>query len=927
MLDRKVTYYKPHGACWRLSNDYFDFDVDDNTGVMQGLYFKNDFNDANFMGNQENTHVNVAWRGRYVKDMNHRAPMHGWTGDIFMKVRLSEDVDSELKAMYTCFSDDIRKIECSENSITCSYTGDSNFVGGLQGVDIESTYSLHRDEIHWNFSLRNTSKDTLFIGDLGFPMVLNTSTFLGTATTGLNHRSVKNEKFLNENTFKTHFNAAGHSSCYMAVRHGGVGDCLMIVPSGDTFIEAIGSEGEYGHESMMPAKGPLVFLRSKTAARKPYENQATDLILSPGEQKQFHFRFLRVKNFRKLKDTMFRIGKIDMKVAPGMVIPTDGEGKLLIRCLKPIRRIDMDNGIRIEETGSMGSFTTCKIRVSREGELKVRIDYGDDEWTSLVFYGTPPLEELMFKRADFIRKNQQVKDRNDPVQYSFRSWDNGLERLVDNEMDPGLGTIDIGGSDDRCFAPPLFLSAKNILFPAQDEIDALDDFVEKFLYGKLQDKDTFTVKTSLLDSQETYEACKGTKAFEQLERFLIEDDDGNESQWRDWSYHTRPYNYPHAYNIYYNMYRIAKFSGCKTSRYANEYLLFAFRTAMALYLDSTYDGNIAYRGYSNFEQGNFSESHAPLGSFGLPDILKALEDEGMGKERTELFEMIEKRSKHFVSEEYSFCNEFLLAGANTNHGAAYTYAKIIDNENLKNTIVRMIMTTKGPFPRWYHYGALSNFIGNYMTSLQAVPLLDRYETTGDDDLLQMAYGSFLGHWCCVDSKGRGHNSMEWRFNPVGRDDPRYNYYVNDALSGELGVGLNCNLRFLGAALAIDEHFGLTGYGCSASETDDSYKLEPWSGFGFKAYVFPLGVKLESINLKIKALEIGKSADFAEITMAETVPEIKEGAVLLKGLTPGEAIVSVDDDSWPATGVPATVSDAGELYVGGISPGSTVTIRL
>ena len=36
MLDRKVTYYKPHGACWRLSNNYFDFDVGDNSGVMQG---------------------------------------------------------------------------------------------------------------------------------------------------------------------------------------------------------------------------------------------------------------------------------------------------------------------------------------------------------------------------------------------------------------------------------------------------------------------------------------------------------------------------------------------------------------------------------------------------------------------------------------------------------------------------------------------------------------------------------------------------------------------------------------------------------------------------------------------------------------------------------------------------------------------------
>ena len=87
MLERKITLYKPHGACWRLSNDYFILDVDDISGVLQGLYLKNDFNDANFIGNEENTATNVAWRGRYVKDMNHRAPMYGWTGDIFLKAR------------------------------------------------------------------------------------------------------------------------------------------------------------------------------------------------------------------------------------------------------------------------------------------------------------------------------------------------------------------------------------------------------------------------------------------------------------------------------------------------------------------------------------------------------------------------------------------------------------------------------------------------------------------------------------------------------------------------------------------------------------------------------------------------------------------------------------------------------------------------
>jgi len=120
LLQRKITLYKPHGACWRLSNDYFVLDVDDDSGVLQGLYLKNDFNNANFMGNEENTATNVAWRSRYVKDMDHRAPMYGWTGDIFLKARLEGESKDALKAMYTFFSDDIREIHCSAHPKRCS---------------------------------------------------------------------------------------------------------------------------------------------------------------------------------------------------------------------------------------------------------------------------------------------------------------------------------------------------------------------------------------------------------------------------------------------------------------------------------------------------------------------------------------------------------------------------------------------------------------------------------------------------------------------------------------------------------------------------------------------------------------------------------------------------------------------------------------
>ena len=178
----------------------------------------------------------------------------------------------------------------------------------------------------------------------------------------------------------------------------------------------------------------------------------------------------------------------------------------------------------------------------------------------------------------------------------------------------------------------------------------------------------------------------------------------------------------------------------------------------------------------------------------------------MAGEEEELRGMLEKRSEHFITEEYPFSSEYLGPGASTNHSPCYVLAKLVNNEKLKNTVVRMILSTKDWYPRWYSYAALNKFIGNYTTSLHAYPLLDCYGATGDDYLLQMAYGSLLGHWCCVDSKGKGYNRREWRFNPVDRDHPRYNFYVNEARSLELGVGLNSNLSLLCSTLVFDEHF-------------------------------------------------------------------------------------------------------------------------
>ena len=88
--------------------------------------------------------------------------------------------------------------------------------------------------------------------------------------------------------------------------------------------------------------------------------------------------------------------------------------------------------------------------------------------------------------------------------------------------------------------------------PSQKEIKALEDHIWKFLYGKLQYRDTYAVKRWIWD-----DPPPGTD---------------------------RSFNYPHVFNIYYSMYKIAKLYNL-TEHSAKEYLLLAYHTAMTYHSD------------------------------------------------------------------------------------------------------------------------------------------------------------------------------------------------------------------------------------------------------------------------------------------------------------------------------------------------------
>ena len=860
MLQVKYARYTPHDAYLRLSNEHYILDVDRRNGVIKGLYLTDDAQGTNFVGNEQNMRLNIWWKQRHVPEKAQRIPMHCWTGDVVLKTR--HEGETACTAMHTFLSDDVRTVTYNQNSITTRYEGNSVNQGGLQHLNIEQRYEFGGnvqtdDAILWTLTLHNTSDAQIEIGELGLPITLNTNYNIGDERQGFNHRSVESTKYVFEQRVIESSFVSGHSSYILISRASGKGDHLLIIPQKDTALEAISGYGLFPETDMMTGAGSMFYLLSEATAIAPWYNGHRSLTLAPDERRTFAFTLCRIKDYADINETLYQNGNVAVKVAPGMVLPIGTTAHLLLRCKKPITAIETADGIDVEPVTTVGDRYTYTVRLTSTGEQKVRIRYGDDEWTHVLFNGIAEIETLMKARAKFIVEHQRVEDPDDLCHYSFRIWNNDAERLAVEEEAP-CGSIDMGGSDDRCFAPPVFLAGKNVYYPDEQEIHALDEFIENFLYGKLQDKNNYQVLNSLIGLRE--------------------------GSWRRWDYVWRIYNYPHVYNIYYQMYRITKLHGIKTSREPLAYLDLAYNTALASYLDSTYESVYETKNYIDYHRGNMSKTHAPMGSPILEHLLKSLKMEGMNTEYQTLRKAIEGCLPFFLEEEYPMASEYCFDHASK--AALYYLAQVADDESLKKRTVNTILASRDATPMWFSYCTNMRFIGCYPTPLLARPLFDRYEQTEDLHFLQKAYGATLAVWSCVDPSGKGYNGREWRFNPPEKGSPEYNYYRNGCFSGEVGMGLYGNLSMLKSFLVRDPDFGLVGYGCAVAETEDAYTLIPQDGLRVRAAFVPLGVSLEAIKARIERATLTKDLRRLELVLSKPSEHAECAHISIRGLTSG-----------------------------------------
>ncbi len=795
-------------------------------------------------------------------------------GDLIINYRVD---GGDWKEFVTALAAAKGKVESSHRSAT-SYTL-SHLIGSKDRPDLKllEEFEWDHDGLIWRIKITNISDTPIEIGDIALPEVINTRG--STYQTRLNmHRLI-----------------AGHGSFVYWVRADGSGDRLVMTPLAGTALEYMDRDRIAFIHSAFSGAGEQ---------RGTWRKEHTSVTLGPEETVSYGFRFQRAQDYSGVRDTLYEQGLFDIHIVPGMVVPTDLQATFSLRTKNVLDsnsvQAEFPSETHLDYLGERKpDIHIYRVRFERLGENLLTVNYGNDEKLILEWFVTLPLETVFKKRAAFITSNQQYRDRTKWYDGLFSLWDMRNQVLRGPEDRDGLQMYMVGGSDDPSNSKCAYLAEKNVGHPNPKEIEALEYFVENFVWGKLQRTDSeLPHPYGIYGSENWYlnrNAEWGTTKPSTIEHLKnrygkVEGTGlGKERLWRTFDYTT-------YILLYYNLYQIAKQNPDKV-RYldAAGYLERAFGTAKA-YFEVPYSIYMpgpplwSHKGFSDwaYKQGNFHEKY-------LVNLIAALEVEGRQADADFLRNEWEKKVKYFIYDDphpYKSEMHFDRTAFESTH-AVSRYAlehELKPDENLwydKNlkkwyshpsvsrenarAFMEKQLATNIALRGWletayFSLGSARSGRGThlcYMSQMGGWSILDYalYYAENPAEYLRLGYASILSSWALVncgtaESKfgywypGEGNDGAAgWNFqvekfgNTWMRKDLSRGPWFYD---GEIDHGLAGGINAACTVVVDDPLFGIIAYGGSLTTSDDKLQVVSRDGLGQRFHMITEDIRFHMI---------------------------------------------------------------------------------
>jgi hypothetical protein len=704
-------------------------------------------------------------------------------------------------------------------------------------LELTTRFRAEADALYWTIFLRNPTSKSIVLGDVFLPLPFNTS-----------KRWDKTISY--ELRVVQHQYISGHGSFLYWMRPNGVGPYLVMTPLAICpLFEPTRSEMNFAPAKLEYAERGGVYIFSGKRGEEDkarggtWRQPQTMHTLTPTNSQRdgitFAFKFRWAKDLEGVRAILAEEGLLDVNVVPGMTLPTGTEARISIRSRSPIHALEPEfpQSTQLEPVKSdpaQKDLHLYRVRFTKLGENKIIVRFGKNQYAVLEFFVTEPLATLIKKRGAFLAGRHQHRDASKWYNGLFSEWDMRQKVLRGPDNKDGLADY-ILASDDPALSKPVFLAAKNALYPDAKEIASLEYYLENFVWGKLQ-----------MTREEKY-----PYALYGIDNWKFNRESKPEDRYGSTDHIWRAYDYPHFTYFYWSMYQIAK-NHPELSRYADkqEYLERAYGTARGYY---TYP--LQFAQWSANEVGNYNEMV-------ILDLIAELDRVGWKEKASELRKHWEEKVEYFVNEQPDlFYSEYPFdPTAFESTGAFARYAQEESKKThrtLKVTaasakrfmgeqLICNISTRGWLEPNYWQMGVEGNM--RYMSQMGGWSILDYalYYAPNPWPYLRLGYASLLSSWALMNTGTAESNYGYWYPGPendggagsafvpaafgsnwFGKQQPRGAWQY----SGELDLGFGAALRSTAVIVADDPIFGRIAYGGALSRSGAETCVTPQDGVG------------------------------------------------------------------------------------------------
>ncbi|WP_336758795.1 DUF5695 domain-containing protein [Paenibacillus sp. USHLN196] len=797
---------------------------------------------------------------------------HQWLGELMFTYRLNGGAWTKA---WTNLSADGRTITNSGNQVTVTYANASN-AQGIRNFKVIETYTTQTDgSILWKIEVQNTSGQKLEIGDLGLPLPFNEQWTYGDA--------------IYETRVVTHSFVGNNSSYITASRPSGIGSYLMLIPDATTgagfeYQDRWRNEEHPGSKwAWNPAnegkwiEGLNVFYIHSNVIKSTNRGYLpnTSLVLEAGQSKTYGFKFLAIADEHAAKNALYNAGLIDVTVVPGMIVPTNQKAKVDLRTTKTITKVQYANGTVVPlKESKPGDHKIYELQFSQLGPNNVTVEYDGGKKTVLQFYAIDPVDKALQDHSTFMVDKTQWNLPGDIRDKVFDDW------MMNTKSKRNVFNGYWGWGDDWGLTHGQFLAEKNTLTPVAREIRAVDDYLETAIWTNLMNghHEDYLIHDFLMPEPNTTPTYRG-------------------------------YAYPHVYNTYFSMYKIADlYPDLVTYKHDKEtYLLRAYNIFKALY-----EGPVAY----NWNTGL-------MGELTTPDIIQALKKEGYDTEANDIITKMRTKYGNFKNTTYPYGSEYSYD--NTGEEAVYTLAKLHSDQVAEQSRALEIMgkinlktrASRGHMPVWYYYTDPVTITGEnwfnfqYTTSLAGYAMDDWirfHEGSKREEQQRLSYAAKIANVGAINSgqisaDPDNFGAASWTYQAEkgnygtngtggGANVPLLNGWRG--MTGEADLGLFGALQTLSADIAVDPIFGLTGYGADVTFTNGQYNITPLDGLFKRLNLITEKLYIELNKDQYTGAKLAVAKDYVWLDMKNLTPgQPHQTSITFQGLKTGTYLIKVD----------------------------------